>query len=183
MGAVVAVAALVAGVLASETGPSAQRFSTLREVPGAASPSDDAQATSPAVFEQSAARRFRARLSTVPIDLAMRRTVTGRGVVSATLVGTTLTIDGTYEGLTSPATVARLHRAAKGLRGPAILDVTVEGGTSGTSGTSGRVSGTFELTSAQVDDLLEGRLYLQLHSEGAPDGNLWGWLLPERGRS
>jgi hypothetical protein len=26
--------------------------------------------------------------------------------------------------------------------------------------------------------LRQGRMYLQLHSESAPDGNLWGWLLP-----
>jgi hypothetical protein len=27
--------------------------------------------------------------------------------------------------------------------------------------------------------LLDGRVYLQIHSESVPDGNLWGWLLPE----
>jgi len=30
-----------------------------------------------------------------------------------------------------------------------------------------------------VTDLEKGRFYVQLHSEKAPDGNLWGWLLPQ----
>ena len=44
-----------------------------------------------------------------------------------------------------------------------------------------RSSGTVELTKAQADDLAAGRLYIQIHSQKAPDGNLWGWLLaPEK---
>jgi hypothetical protein len=30
-----------------------------------------------------------------------------------------------------------------------------------------------------VADLDKGRLYVQLQSEKAPDGNLWGWLMPQ----
>ena len=42
---------------------------------------------------------------------------------------------------------------------------------------------TLDLTPLQVTDLEKGRFYVQLHSEKAPDGNLWGWLLPaEKGR-
>jgi hypothetical protein len=38
------------------------------------------------------------------------------------------------------------------------------------------------LTKDQVDDLAAGRLYVQLHSQKAPDGNLWGWLLMPEGK-
>ncbi len=62
------------------------------------------------------------------------------------------------------------------MRGPAIGDLTAS------SGTSGTIAGTLELTKEQIDDLANGRLYLQLHSEKAPDGNLWGWLLIQEGR-
>ena len=48
-----------------------------------------------------------------------------------------------------------------------------------TQATSGTISGSIELTKAQIDDLAAGRLYIQLHSQKAPDGNLWGWLLPQ----
>ena len=33
------------------------------------------------------------------------------------------------------------------------------------------------LTPDQIADLRAGRLYVQIQSERAPDGNLWGWLL------
>jgi hypothetical protein len=100
-------------------------------------------------------------------------TVTGSGSVTATLTGTKLSIAGTFEGLASPATMAKLHRGPKGIRGPAAFDLTI------TPGTSGKISGSLNLTPAQVDDLGLERFYVQLHSEKAPDGNLWGWLLAQ----
>lgn len=115
-------------------------------------------------------RTFRARLAPVPVAAASPN-VTGVGSVTATLTGTQLTIAGTFEGLASPATFAKLHRGPKGIRGPAVFDLTV------TPGTSGKISGSLNLTPAQVDDLGLERFYVQLHSEKAPDGNLWGWLL------
>lgn len=124
-----------------------------------------------AVAAQS--QQYRARLSVVPIDIAMQATIAGSGSATATLKGSTLTITGTFSGLKTPATVARVHRGPRtAMRGPAIGDLTA------TAATSGTVSGTLELTKQQIDDLAAGRLYLQLHSEKAPDGNLWGWLLP-----
>ena len=120
-----------------------------------------------------AVRVFKARLSSMPYDLATAPSMTGVGSVTATLTGARLTINGTFEGLSSPATVARLHKAQRGVRGPAVLDIKVSAGTSGT------VTATLDLTALQVQDLVNGRLYVQLHSEKAPDGNLWGWLLPQ----
>ena len=122
------------------------------------------------VFAQ--APQYRARLSMVPIDVAMQATVAGTGSASAVLKGSTLTITGTFSGLKTAATVARLHRSAKtGMRGAPIADLTV------TADTIGTITGTVELTKEQVADLAAGRLYIQLHSQKAPDGNLWGWLL------
>jgi CHRD domain-containing protein len=116
--------------------------------------------------------RFRGRLSPVPIDATTRATVTGSGSVTAVLTGTTLSITGTFEGLGGPATVARLHQgAATGVRGPALTELTISKATRGT------LSGTVTLTAEQAGNLKNGRLYIQIHSEKAPDGNLWGWLL------
>ncbi len=118
--------------------------------------------------------QYRARLSPVPLDIAMQATIAGSGSATATLKGTTLTITGTFSGLKTPATVVRVHRGPRtAMRGPAIGDLTA------TAATSGTISGTLELTKSQIDDLAAGRLYLQLHSEKAPDGNLWGWFFPE----
>src|SRR5687767_13825607 len=123
------------------------------------------QATSPAKAQ------FRARLSPVPIDLTMQSTIAGNGAATAVLTGRTLVITGTFENLKSNATVARIHIAPKGMRGPAALDLQVAGGTNGT------IAGKLELTPSQATDLMNSRFYIQLHSEKAPDGNLWGWLL------
>ena len=116
---------------------------------------------------------LRARLAPVPLDVAMQATVAGLGEAAATLAGLTLSVKGSYGGLKSPATVARVHESPnRGIRGPAVGDLTVSGGTAGTIG------GSVTLTGAQADAFRKGRLYVQLHSEKAPDGNLWGWLLP-----
>ena len=118
-------------------------------------------------------RTFVARLSPVPITVAMQESVAGRGSATAVLAGNRLTVAGTFEGLRSPATVARLHLAARGVRGPAVIDLTVSKGTSGT------VSGMADLTEQQREALEKSSLYIQIHSEKAPEGNLWGWLLPQ----
>lgn len=122
-------------------------------------------------------KNFKARLSTVPIDVAMQATISGSGTVSAVLTGAKLTITGTFDGLKSPATIVQIHKSpVRGMRGPVIFDLTASAGTSGT------ISGTVDLQPAQVTDLEKGRLYVQLHSERAPDGNLRGWLLPPEGK-
>ena len=46
------------------------------------------------------------------------------------------------------------------------------------SATNGQFNVEVTLTQAQVEALRQGHVYLQIHSETAPDGNLWGWLLP-----
>lgn len=122
-------------------------------------------------------RQFRGRLSPVPLDVAMQSTIAGSALVTATLTGATLAVTGTFKDLKTPATVVRLHRSDKaGLRGAAIGDLKA------TSATSGTITGSIELTPDQVTDLANSRLYIQLHSEKAPDGNLWGWLFPQEGK-
>ena len=116
---------------------------------------------------------FHARLSPVPINISMMNTIAGYGSLTATLSGKRLTIEGTYEGLRSPATTAEIRRGPKGIPGPAVAntDMTV------TKAMKGAISGTLELTADQIADLRKGQWYVQIQSEGAPDGNLWGWLL------
>ena len=122
-----------------------------------------------AVAQQS----YKVRLRPVPIEASTATNTTGMGEATAQLAGTRLTVRGNFTGLKGAATVARLHQGTvMGVRGPAFADVTVSGGTSGT------VSGEVTLTAAQVEGLRQGHVYLQIHSESAPDGNLWGWLLP-----
>ena len=116
---------------------------------------------------------FRARLSPVPINISMMATIAGGGSLTATLQGKQLVIQGTFEGLRSPATTVQIHRAPKGIPGPVIPNIELVV----TKAEKGTLSGTIELTPDQIADLRNGRLYVQVQSERAPDGNLWGWLL------
>jgi hypothetical protein len=118
------------------------------------------------------AQTFKARLSPMPVDATNQAGTTGLGAVTAVLAGTKLSVSGTFSGLQTPATIAQVHVGPKGISGPAVLDLTV------TKATSGTLQGELMLTSAQVEHLKRGRLYIQIHSEKAPDGNLRGWLLP-----
>jgi hypothetical protein len=116
--------------------------------------------------------RFHARLAPVPMDATMRATVAGTGSATAILNGSKLTVEGTFDGLRSPATVAHLQLSrVTGIRGTAVFELTV------THAASGSLSGSFELSADQVESLRKGHFYIQIDSEKAPDGNLWGWLL------
>jgi CHRD domain len=115
---------------------------------------------------------FKARLSAMPADARTRPSLAGSGSASAVLTGTKVAITSSYEGLLSAATSASLHSSvAAGVRGPVIGDLTISKATSGT------VSGSVELTPAQLTNLRKGGLYIQIDSEKAPDGVLWGWFL------
>lgn len=115
---------------------------------------------------------FKARLSPVPIDAQLAPVITGHGSASATLSGNKLTITGAFEGMHSAATAGDLHESKMtGVRGAEIHELTVS------KSAAGSVSGSLDLTPAEVAALRKGLLYVVVHSEGAPDGNLWGWLL------
>ena len=131
------------------------------------------------VMAAQSAKAYVARLSPVPITAAMQVTVSGSGAATATLTGRRLTIDGTFTGLRTPATVARLHLAPRAARGEAFADLKVSTGSSGNSGT---ITGAIDLTPQQVQAFEKSSVYIQLHSEKAPEGNLWGWLLPQEAK-
>jgi len=120
------------------------------------------------------AQDFQARLGRMPVDARNQASVSGLGNATAELDGDTLVVSGRFEGLQGPATAASLHMGpAVGVRGPAVHVLEV------TAAADGALRGSIELTSEQVAALRAGRLYIQVDSSAAPDGNLWGWLLEE----
>ncbi len=121
----------------------------------------------------SAADTFRIRLTPVPIEASTAAATTGKGSATAQLDGTKLTLKGNFTGLKGAATVARVHEGAvTGVRGPAIADFAVP------AAQSGDFTADVTLTAAQADSVRRGHVYVQIASASAPDGNLWGWLLP-----
>lgn len=125
--------------------------------------------------------KFNARLAPAPA-LGLRgggSAVAGIGSATATLSGRKLTVTGSFEKMVSPATTAKLGLGLiTGARGDFIFDITVTAAPqSNPAGTSGTIAGSFDLTPAQVDAFKQGKLYIQINSEGAPNGHLLGWLL------
>jgi CHRD domain-containing protein len=119
--------------------------------------------------------KFKGRLSPVPALGIPAASVAGVGSASATLSGRKLTVSGAFEKMASAATAAHLCLGAiTGARGDSVFDLMVSKTGDGTSGT---IAGTFDLTPDQVDALKKGRFYVQIHSTGAPNGHLLGWLL------
>jgi hypothetical protein len=117
---------------------------------------------------------FASRLTPVAYDGAMRANVQGDGHVSATLSGNKLSVTGSFTGLPSPATGAALYSGSGiGVPGMPIQTLTLAGQSDGS------VSGTVTLNAKQLAAFRQGHVYVQLNSQKAPDGNLWGWLLPD----
>ena len=112
---------------------------------------------------------FRARLSPLPVDGRTVSTITGIGQVRATLAGNRLSLTGSFQGMSSPATAASLHIAPPGQRGPAAVPLQVNAAT-------GEISGTVTLTDEQLTALRARSLYVQVQSEGNPEGELRGWI-------
>jgi len=115
---------------------------------------------------------FKARLSPVPVDERLVSIIAGHGSVSAMLTGTKLAVDGVFDGMRSAATEAHLYQSkVTGIRGVEIGALTVS------QAMHGSISGSLDLTATQLDALQKGLLYVVVQSKGAPEGNLWGWLL------
>lgn len=111
------------------------------------------------------------RLAPMPRTAATVATITGEGHVQAELSGNTLTITGTFQGLSSPVTVAHIHQGPIAIPGPVVLTINAD------NATSGNISGTVTLTPELIAALHAESLYVQLHSENNPTGEIRGWLM------
>ena len=120
------------------------------------------------------AQTYQANLGPMPLDAATNKNMLGRGEATATLQGKTLTLNGHFAGLPSPATKAHLYVGlAIGAPGSEGFDLTVS------QADNGVLSGQVSLNAKQAAAFRTGKLYVQIDSQKAPTGNLWGWLLPQ----
>lgn len=113
---------------------------------------------------------FRARLSPMPTTPQTVTTITGEGEVILTLNGNTLTVTGDFVGMNSAATMAHVHNGPPAQPGPVVHQLEV------TKMTGGEISAVLELTDEQVMALHNNELYIQVHSETNPPGELRGWV-------
>jgi CHRD domain len=115
---------------------------------------------------------FHFRLSPGPRLVGTRADSSGGGSVTATLEGSKLMLKGSFSGLLGVPTSAHLLMGSlPGVRGPLIADLTVSPATSGT------LRGIVQLTPRQLAALRKSSLYVEIDSDKAPEGDLWGWIM------
>jgi hypothetical protein len=83
-----------------------------------------------------------------------------------------LAINGTFEGLKSSAKTAAFHRGVDGQRGPRVSPLTI------TSAKAGVIKGDVMLSADDIAELQKGVFYVEIGTEGSPDGDVRGWLIP-----
>ena len=113
---------------------------------------------------------YRARLSPMPTTPQTVTEITGEGEVILTLNGSTLTVSGSFSGMSSAATGAHLHNGPPAQPGPVVHTLEID------QSTGGEISATLELTPEQVQALRDNALYVQVHSTNNPPGELRGWI-------
>lgn len=105
---------------------------------------------------------------------------TATGVVEASLNGDELTLSGTFEGLSTPIqpvgqTGVHIHAGFTGQNGPVEIVLSPELSAGNTAGVFNQ---TVTLTSDQRALLQNRGLYINIHTERYPSGELRGQLLP-----
>jgi hypothetical protein len=102
----------------------------------------------------------------------------GYGFANVTLNVATgqVTVSGDYFELLSPVTAAHIHGLAPaGVNAGVIVPLQLTGTTSGT------VSGMGTLTGAQVDGMIQGLTYINIHTNLHPGGEIRGQIIPSPG--
>ncbi len=94
---------------------------------------------------------------------------TGEGTFTLNAAQTELAFEVTASGLTGPVMAAHFHHAPVGEAGQIVNDLT-----SLIEETNGQVtiSGVWELEAHDVEDLLAGNIYVNLHTDANPAGEL-----------
>ena len=119
---------------------------------------------------QAQTETYRARLSPMPTTPQTVTTILGEGEVILTLNGNTLSVQGNFKGMSSVATMAHIHNGPPAQPGPVVHQLEI------TKMPAGEISGELELSAEQVTALRNNELYIQVHSETNPPGELRGWI-------
>jgi cytoskeletal protein RodZ len=107
-------------------------------------------------------------------------TATGLGKYLLNQERTTFTYDVTFTGLASPFLSAHFHQGAVGVSGPIVRTLTSSFTPSNVTRTAGRLVGTWSvsdsesLTPERVNQLENGQIYINVHSQNLPDGEIRG---------
>ncbi len=112
-------------------------------------------------------------------EVPTNTTTAAYGEITATLNGTTLTVEGNFDGLEGNYSASHIHAGLAGQGGGVVFTLTATVDTDSKGGTYATADNTFSLTTDQVA-MLEGReLYVNIHSEGYASGEIRGQLTPQ----
>ncbi|MGE3109476.1 MAG: CHRD domain-containing protein [Phycisphaerales bacterium] len=92
---------------------------------------------------------------------------TGTGMATLNTATNQIMLMYQFSGLSSPQTAAHIHQAPAGTNGPVIVPLP----------NGSPVSGTFQLTAAQAAALLNNGLYINVHTQNFPGGEIRGQIL------
>lgn len=99
----------------------------------------------------------------------------GFGAGTLVLVGDQLTLDVTYQMLTSIATASHIHGPAS-LFAPAGVLVSLGALNGGAWGTNGSLAGTVTLNATNLATVIDGRTYINVHTPVNPGGEIRGQI-------
>jgi hypothetical protein len=90
------------------------------------------------------------------------------GRFTATLTGTSLTWRLTFTHLSGPATAAHIHMGVRGVSGPIVIPLCAP--------CTSPVSGTTNVTAAEIADMKGRRTYVNVHTGENPAGEIRGQI-------
>lgn len=107
---------------------------------------------------------------------------TGSGTVTAVLDGSTLTVTGSYSGLTAAPTAAHVHGpAAAGASAGVVCGLVATDGAAaagtGTVTSTGSACATYTLTAQNLTDLNDGKFYVNVHTDANKGGEIRAQLI------
>lgn len=99
---------------------------------------------------------------------------TGNATMTLNADQTELSYIITASGLTGASTVSHFHNAPAGQDGDVVFDIGNAGNVLTDGGGSYAASGTWPITSEQVTELLAGNIYINIHTDMFPAGEIRG---------
>ena len=105
---------------------------------------------------------------------AVTTSASGSGTVS--LDGSTVTVTGSFSGLTGDYAASHIHGGARGENGPVVVALapTVDADMRGAAWEAG--TNTFEVSTTFADSIRAGLAYVNVHSAAFPDGEIRGQI-------